>query len=144
MVNMAAGRRCFSERLWQNYGCYCGVGSRCEQAVDCLDSCCSAHDRCYGEMHTTGMASLLLDYKFTKNGTDIVCNDCPGENESGDGTEMRMANHSGDEGVEMRAGRDRGCSKCLCDRGLSLCLRDKPCPPQKNGKHLETCDPPSP
>ena len=33
MVNTATGKHCFSERLWQDYGCYCGLGSRCQNPV---------------------------------------------------------------------------------------------------------------
>ena len=45
-------------------------------------------------MNTTGMTSLLLDYKFTEVGTDIVCNNCEDGEEVGEEEE-------GEEEVEI-------------------------------------------
>ena len=30
-----------------HHGCFCGAGTRCQDAVDALDSCCAAHDAGY-------------------------------------------------------------------------------------------------
>lgn len=38
-------------RAWYDnathHGCFCGAGTRCHEAVDALDTCCSAHDAGY-------------------------------------------------------------------------------------------------
>ncbi|CAC5393637.1 PLA2G [Mytilus coruscus] len=55
-----------------DYGCYCGKGGYGEP-MDNLDSCCKAHDHCYGELKQKHYYSNMYDYKFKRQ--TIECAD---------------------------------------------------------------------
>jgi len=97
---------CFTTKLWKSYGCFCGLG-QCSSGipVDCLDSCCAAHDDCYSATPVSNAETFFLSYNWRRTRTNrIICKDCG------------------------RGGHRKKCRKCQCDRKLALCLRGKPCP----------------
>jgi len=79
---VATSGLCFTAKLWKNYGCYCGLGHCAkEQPVDCLDSCCAAHDQCYSATPFQSDISreevLFMKYSWRRTKSNrIICQDC--------------------------------------------------------------------
>eukprot|EP00090_Calanus_glacialis_P039837 TRINITY_DN6937_c0_g1_i1.p1 TRINITY_DN6937_c0_g1~~TRINITY_DN6937_c0_g1_i1.p1 ORF type:complete len:150 (-),score=31.41 TRINITY_DN6937_c0_g1_i1:179-628(-) len=118
---VATSGACFAAKLWKNYGCFCGLG-QCGSGVpvDCLDSCCAAHDRCYSasryHQEISNEETIFMKYSWRRTkGKRIICHDC------------------------KKGGDRKKCRKCNCDKQLTLCLRGKPCPALFGGNRAAQC-----
>ncbi|CAH1961686.1 unnamed protein product [Acanthoscelides obtectus] len=104
MISCATGCR---PLIYKGYGCYCGfLGSG--YPVDGIDRCCQLHDSCYGWAQCTiPFMDYVLPYFWQCIYDQPYC----------------AIDH------DIFGGPDSCASKlCECDRQLSLCLQQYPCP----------------
>ncbi|KAJ7306559.1 hypothetical protein JRQ81_009923 [Phrynocephalus forsythii] len=91
MILKLTGKMAFPS--YTSYGCYCGLGGK-GQPRDGTDSCCFAHDCCYGKLK--GCDTKTDRYNYTLEGDKITCGE-------GSPCETQI---------------------CECDKNATLCFRD--------------------
>ncbi|XP_030755709.1 basic phospholipase A2 Cc2-PLA2 [Sitophilus oryzae] len=106
MVSCATGCNPIS---YKGYGCFCGfLGSG--QPVDGIDTCCMFHDWCYVRAKCPMYLEYFVPYYWKCHNDEPFC-----------------AIDYGSYGIPQ------SCSEklCECDRILSRCLRQYPCPSKR-------------
>ncbi|EEZ98801.1 Phospholipase A2-like Protein [Tribolium castaneum] len=104
MVSCATG---CNPLIYKGYGCYCGfLGSG--YAVDGIDSCCKMHDWCYDTANCPMFLEYFVPYYWKCYRNRPLC------------------------ALDQRGGPGSCAQRlCECDRILSQCLSQFPCPSKR-------------
>ncbi|BFZ19636.1 hypothetical protein BsWGS_22674 [Bradybaena similaris] len=91
LVSVHTNRPCFD---YNNYGCFCGLGNADSPPVDAVDSCCRAHDQCYGDIACFWLYPHFVGYSYECTSAGCKCTDSPTEAPCSYGTckcDMKLA-----------------------------------------------------
>uniref|UniRef100_A0A914VFV9 Phospholipase A2 n=1 Tax=Plectus sambesii TaxID=2011161 RepID=A0A914VFV9_9BILA len=77
LEEMTECRLHYNALVYNNYGCWCGVGGCCKP-VDPIDDCCMHHDKCYDAAVAAGECyddpfEYIDSYAWRCNNSTIVC-----------------------------------------------------------------------
>lgn len=74
MIHTYTNRSCTD---FNQYGCFCGIGSHGSKPLDAIDRCCYDHDLCYGSFHCHWFYYPFVPYDYSCNSDYCMCTSNP-------------------------------------------------------------------